>query len=210
MIRRATALLSLCLATALPAQQQRIVTAADYAHAERFLAPTTSPLVFGAGVRPTWLSGDRFWYRTTKPNGVEFIVVDPATGSRSRAFDQAKLAAGLTAATGTAVDSAHLPFTMFEYTPDGRAMYFIDTPTCRVDVFDYDRATGDLAIPQRADAARRWTTAKRRPQLRLGAVQGDEPNCGRPTASGPRSSATTTSGCATSPPAPSRSSRATA
>ncbi|MDQ6635759.1 MAG: S9 family peptidase, partial [Gemmatimonadota bacterium] len=122
MIRRATTLLSFCLATALSAQPQRIVTAADYAHAERFLAQTTSPLVFGAGVRPTWLSGDRFWYRTTKPNGVEFVLVDPATGSRSRAFDQAKLAAGLTAATGTAVDSMHLPFTLFEYAPDGRAI----------------------------------------------------------------------------------------
>jgi dipeptidyl aminopeptidase/acylaminoacyl peptidase len=122
MIRRATVLLSLCLASTLSAQQQRAVTAADYAHAERFLAPTTVPLVFGAGVRPGWLSGDRFWYRTSRPNGIEFILVDPATGSRRRAFDQAKLAAGLAAATGSAVDSMHLPFAQLEYAPDARAI----------------------------------------------------------------------------------------
>jgi dipeptidyl aminopeptidase/acylaminoacyl peptidase len=167
MIRRATVLLTLSLAAPLSAQQQRVVTAADYAHAERFLAPSTSPLVFGAGVRPTWLSGDRFWYRTSKPAGVEFILVDPNTGSRSRAFDQAKLAAGLTAVTGTAVDSLHLPFTQFEYAPDGRAI--------RVRVggrgYECDPATGrcgaamdDREVPAAAAATRR--RAGGRPELR--------------------------------------------
>ena len=38
------------------------VTAADYQHAEKFLAYNTSPLVFHR-VRPTWLpNDDRFWY----------------------------------------------------------------------------------------------------------------------------------------------------
>jgi dipeptidyl aminopeptidase/acylaminoacyl peptidase len=167
MIRRATALLTLSLAAPLSAQQQRVVTATDYARAERFLAPSTAPLVFGAGVRPTWLSGDRFWYRTSKPAGVEFILVDPNTGSRSRAFDQAKLAAGLAAATGTAVDSLHLPFTQFEYAPDGRAI--------RVRVggrgYECDPATGrcgaamdDREVPAAAAATRR--RAGGRPELR--------------------------------------------
>ena len=92
MIRRAVVT---CLVIGAPstlsAQGPRALTSADYARAERFLAPTTSPLVFGAGVRPNWLSAgdDRFWYRTTTPAGVEFILIDPAHGTRSRAFDQA-------------------------------------------------------------------------------------------------------------------------
>lgn len=31
------------------------------------------------------------------------------------------------------------------FTPDGTGLYFIDSPTLRVDLFDYDRATGELS-----------------------------------------------------------------
>jgi hypothetical protein len=119
--RRATAVLLFIGAAAAPlaAQQSRSVTADDYTHAERFLAPWTMPLVYGAGVRATWLPNDRFWYRTTTPAGAEFILVDPARGTRARAFDQARIAAGLSAATGQRYEAMQLPFTQFEYTPTG-------------------------------------------------------------------------------------------
>ncbi|MDB4891319.1 MAG: peptidase dipeptidylpeptidase domain protein, partial [Gemmatimonadetes bacterium] len=101
------------------AQQPRALSTADYARAERALGQTTAPLVFGGGVRPTFLADERFWYRVTTPTGSEFILIDPAKGTRARAFDQAKLAAGLTAATGTTYDAMQLPFQTYEYAPDG-------------------------------------------------------------------------------------------
>jgi dipeptidyl-peptidase 4 len=107
------------VASPLAAQQPRTVTADDYARAERFLGPWTSQLVFGTGVRPSWLPNDRFWYRTTTPAGSEFIVVDPARGSRGMAFDQTRIAAGLSAAIGQTYQATQLPFTQFEYTPSG-------------------------------------------------------------------------------------------
>ncbi len=58
------------------------LTAADYARAERFMAYNTAPLVLRGGVRPTWLSGDRFWYRVTTEKGAEFVLVDPARRTR--------------------------------------------------------------------------------------------------------------------------------
>ena len=58
------------------------LTTADYARAEKFLAPRTAPLVFGASVRPAWLDGDRFWYRNTTAAGAEFVVVDPVRRTR--------------------------------------------------------------------------------------------------------------------------------
>ena len=96
-----------------------IVTAEDYARAESFLAASTSGLVFGAVVQPNWLPGDRFWYRKTLPGGAEFILVDPAAGTRERAFDHGRLAAALADATGEAAEPLALPFRNFELSADG-------------------------------------------------------------------------------------------
>ena len=58
------------------------LTAADYARAETFMTWNTTPLLFRSGVRPTWLPGDRFWYRITTPAGSEAILVDPSQGTK--------------------------------------------------------------------------------------------------------------------------------
>ncbi|MDB4917943.1 MAG: peptidase dipeptidylpeptidase domain protein [Gemmatimonadetes bacterium] len=107
------------LAGSASAQQGKTFTADDYARAERALAPATSPLVFGGAVRPTWLADDRFWYRTTSAAGSEFIMVDPARATRSRAFDHSIMAAGLTAAAGGNYNPMQLPFQTIEINADG-------------------------------------------------------------------------------------------
>ena len=54
------------------------------------------------------MADGRFWYRDNGPDGVTFVVVDPAKGMKGPAFDQTKLAAALTAATnGTMRADAH-------------------------------------------------------------------------------------------------------
>ena len=58
-------------------------TTVDYARAEKFLGPNTSPLVLHSGVHPTWMPDDRFWYRTTTENGPEAILIDPGRDTRS-------------------------------------------------------------------------------------------------------------------------------
>ena len=116
--RRVAAALFLPAAGAI-AQQPRALTAADYSRAEHALAPYASPLVFGGSVRPTWLPDGRFWYRTTTASGSQFMLVDPVRGTRTPAFDQAKLAAGLSAAAGATYTGNALPFTGYEYRPDG-------------------------------------------------------------------------------------------
>ena len=63
--------------------QQRALTAADYARAEKFMNYNTNPLVLRAGVRPTWLPDERFWYRIATENGNEFVLIDPARGTRA-------------------------------------------------------------------------------------------------------------------------------
>ena len=116
--RRAVAA-SVLPAAALIAQQPRALSAADYSRAEHALAPYAMPLVDGGSVRPTWLPDGRFWYRTTTASGSQFMVVDPVKGTRTHAFDQARLAAGLSAAAGATYTGNALPFAGYEYRPDG-------------------------------------------------------------------------------------------
>ena len=61
----------------------RSLTAADYARAEKFLAASTTPLVYHAAGQPTWLADERFWYRVTTEKGTEAMLVDAAAATRS-------------------------------------------------------------------------------------------------------------------------------
>jgi dipeptidyl-peptidase 4 len=101
-----------------------VVTAADYARAEKFLAPTLTPLVVGGIVNATWLPDDRFTYRSTTADGAEFILVNPVTSTRGRAFDHEKLAAALTTAAGGSFDPRKLPFQTIELSTDGKTVSF--------------------------------------------------------------------------------------
>ena len=109
-------------ATAAAQQPPATVTAEDYARAEALLSATTAPLVLGASVQPEWLPGDRFWYRNTTSGGTEFILVDPAAGTRARAFDHDRLASALGAATDTTYAPLELPFRTLELSPAGDAL----------------------------------------------------------------------------------------
>ncbi len=99
-------------------------TAADYARAEKFLGYNTAPLVDHAGVRPVWLADGRFWYRNLMANGSEFVLVNPANGTRQVAFDQTKLAVALSTAAGTKFEAARLPFTSFDLSADSQTISF--------------------------------------------------------------------------------------
>jgi len=124
-VYRVLGAVSLVAMTALPSLAQTpVLTAEDYARAERWIASRTAPLVLRTAVRPTWLADDRFWYRTTTPDGSEFVVVDAAGGTKAPAFDHARVAAALSSASGGTYTAGSLPFTTFEYTADGQGLTF--------------------------------------------------------------------------------------
>jgi Tol biopolymer transport system component/dienelactone hydrolase len=120
--RLALALFPLAAAS-VAAQSLPAVTAQDYARAEQYMSWSVAPLVSLPVVRPTWLPDGRFWYRNTTPAGGEFVLVDPAKRTRTRAFDHGRLAAGLQAA-GTPADSMRLPFTSIDLAADGKSVAF--------------------------------------------------------------------------------------
>ena len=80
------------LTASLVAQQQnRAVTASDYARAEKMLAQNLNGLVVGGNVTPNWLPDERFWYR----NASQIVLVDPAKRTRQVCSDQIAECRGL-------------------------------------------------------------------------------------------------------------------
>src|SRR5438067_1593068 len=125
MLRHRSPFLILSLLLAIPCiAQTRNLTADDYARAEKFMGYNANPLVLHSGVRPAWLPDDRFWYRVTTENGAEFVLVDPARGTRGAAFDQAKVAAALSSASGSQYEAFRLPFTTFTFEDNDRNIAF--------------------------------------------------------------------------------------
>lgn len=96
-------------------------------------------LVIGDKVRPQWIDGGaRFWYAVSNGVGRRFVLVDPAAGTRESAFDHARLAAALAAASGQQVDPEALPFMAVELA--GNAVEFGGHWRCRLDSYACERA----------------------------------------------------------------------
>jgi len=96
-----------------------------YVRAERLLAANAAKLTSDLVIDPNWIGeSDRFWYRWKSLTGVEFVLVDPATGERRQAFDHSQLAAALSQATGTPCAAAHLPFDEIEFLDEGGSIGF--------------------------------------------------------------------------------------
>ena len=96
-----------------------------YARAERLLGANAHKLTSDLVLQPNWI-GDtgRFWYRWKSLSSVEFILVDPAAGDRSPAFDHEKLAAALSQATGVPCAADQLPFSEIEFSEGGGSVSF--------------------------------------------------------------------------------------
>lgn len=102
--------------------QGRTLTAQDYARAERFMSYNTMPLVDHDVQRVSWLDDTHFWYRDHDASGDHVMEMDTATGKAAPAFDQTKLAAALTKATGKPVPADKVPARGFDFSvrKDGR------------------------------------------------------------------------------------------
>lgn len=112
------------VSTAATAQQRPALTTEDYARAERAMGYNTQALVDHNAGQPHWLANDRFWYRVMTAQGSEFIIVDPARKTRTVAFDHAKLAAALAAASGKIYEAGQLPFRSVDFSPDEKGFAF--------------------------------------------------------------------------------------
>ena len=126
--------------------QQTSLTTADYQRAEAMLSYNTNALIDNANVRPNWISGDRFWYRILTAKGSEFIIVDPIHRTRKPLFDEQKIAAALSSATGKSYDAFHLPFQNISVSGDGMSVsFFVNKMKWKIDIATY-KITADSSI----------------------------------------------------------------
>src|SRR5688572_22517260 len=97
-----TVFLGLCCALLLfaSASYSQSLTAEDYARAEKMLSYNTAPLVDRNGVRPTFLPDGRFWYMVLTPTGREYVMVNPADGSKQIGDSLTKIGVTAPAAGG--------------------------------------------------------------------------------------------------------------
>ena len=111
--------LVIAIAPAATAQTRRQFTAEDYDRAARLLGPAVNPLVVG-GTAPNaaWLPDGKFYYRSVRTAGSEFVLVDPRAKSRAPLFDHAKIAAALSAASSGSYTATSLPFQTVELSAD--------------------------------------------------------------------------------------------
>jgi dipeptidyl aminopeptidase/acylaminoacyl peptidase len=130
--------------------QAPTISAADYDRA-RGLQERYRSLAIDVIDNPTWISNSRFWYRKSVSGGNVFVTVDaanPDAPQRAPAFDHDRLAAGLSAASGTQVTAITLPFTSFTFTNGGQAIAFSaegGSWTCALTDYRCNRATSQGA-----------------------------------------------------------------
>ena len=100
------------------AQQQEVLTAADYARAEQMMNYKTFPLVDRASVRPNWLTSGSFWYSVQTASGREYVLFDPVKKNRKSADQLDKLIEGVIP------DDDKIPYEWVR-SPDGKMAAYI-------------------------------------------------------------------------------------
>lgn len=136
---------------ALPAvaQQGNSLSAKDYEHAESFMSYRTEQLIDHNLVSPNWIQGDLFWYKILIPGGSEFVLVNPAKGTRSVAADKVKLIEAVSAATGGKIGASFFKHSNTAkqgggnefLSPDGKKAAFIQDYNLWVRDVDTDTKT---------------------------------------------------------------------
>jgi dipeptidyl aminopeptidase/acylaminoacyl peptidase len=106
--------------------QQPVVTAEDYARAEKFLGYNTSPLVFRTVTQPTWLADERLTYRVRLPDGTSpVMLVDAARGTKTNCTVNAAACAGIDVGAVPAAPRSRRNGPPESVSPDGKKAAFI-------------------------------------------------------------------------------------
>jgi len=123
-LRRTLPVSALIVLLVLPALVSAQATRADYERAAGLRAKL-APLALNVVERGGWIGKTaHYWYKKSVPGGSEFWVVDAAAKEKKIAFDHAKLAAALAAASGEKAEALSLPFNMVTFVDAEKTVEF--------------------------------------------------------------------------------------
>ena len=112
-------------------------TQADYDRALG-LRKKYEALVGNAAEAPRWIGRThRLYYRRSVKRGHDFILVDADTKVKRPAFDHARLAASLSATTGKTYGALDLPFNVFDFVDNERAIQQLRVQNAALIAIDY-------------------------------------------------------------------------
>jgi dipeptidyl-peptidase 4 len=117
-------LLALVIFSATAQNDLKVLTAADYEKSVKFLGLHTSKLVYRNNVSPTWLTDGRLWYSVNVEGGKEYVLINPADGSRKTGADKKSILPD-TENAKEAVTAGRRNFSNEVTSPDGKKTAYI-------------------------------------------------------------------------------------
>ena len=115
----AVAVLALLSQVPLTGGAQSADVKADYDRATSLNQRLNNKL-FDIAETPIWIDGSqKFWYRKSVKGGNQFVLVDAVAAAKAPAFDHARLATALSAASGGTYTAVTLPFSTFAFVRSG-------------------------------------------------------------------------------------------
>jgi len=112
----------------------------NYRAAAKYSPKKLAKLVHSTTVNPHWLKkGNRFWYQYKTSNGSNYYLVDADKKTRSKLFDNTKMAKWLTEITKDPFDGQHLPRFRFKFNKAETAIRFRVTSTEEVEVIEDEK-----------------------------------------------------------------------
>ena len=102
----------------------RVVPTPDILLAEFFYPDFAVSHIYHSNIEPHWIKNDTFWYSDNGKDTTMFYLVNASQCTQITLFNTERLAAALADATGKKVNTAHLPISDPELSPDLKLFSF--------------------------------------------------------------------------------------
>ena len=138
----------------------------NYRLAAKFSPVNLAKLVHSTSVEPHWLKkGNRFWYQYKTTSGSNYYLVDADQRSKTKLFDNAKMAKWLTEITKDPYDAQHLPKFDFKFVDNETVIRFRITSSEEVEVVEKEEKSEKKKEDVEKDSTSVKKDKKKKPKM---------------------------------------------
>ena len=146
--------------------ENNLTPSPNYRLAAKFSPDNLAKLVHSTTIEPHWLkNGNRFWYQYKTTSGSNYYLVDADQKSKTKLFDNAKMAKWLTEITKDPYDAQHLPKFDFKFVKNETAIRFRITSTEEVEAVEEDVKTDKKKVDTEKDSTDVKKDKKKKPKM---------------------------------------------